>query len=134
MRRWLLRLWAAPCPWLGLALAAVPLALRLARARCVEGVIEIHLRHAARFTRRCLPFNAITFGHGVLALDGECLERLRPHELVHVRQYERWGPVFLLAYPLASLWLLLRGRRAYFDNPFEVEARDVAAAATLPEP
>ena len=34
-------------------------------------------------------------------------------------QYERWGPLFLLAYPAASAWAWLRGRRPYRDNAFE---------------
>ena len=127
MPRALALAWAAPCTLLGLVLAAPALLLGWARAQRVDGVIEIHLRHAARLTRRCLPFNAITFGHCVLALDGDCLHRLRPHEHAHVRQYERWGPAFLIAYPLASAWQALRGRRAYYDNPFEAEARAVAA-------
>jgi hypothetical protein len=41
---------------------------------------------------------------------------------VHVRQYERWGPFFIPAYLLCSVWLMLRGYNAYLDNPFEVEA------------
>jgi hypothetical protein len=40
-----------------------------------------------------------------------------------VRQYERWGLLFYPAYGLSSLWQLLRGRRPYWDNVFEVEAR-----------
>lgn len=123
MRRTWRYLWAAPCTALGLAFATVPLALALAHAQVADGVIEIALRNASRFTRRCLPFNAITFGHCVLALDAGCLERLRTHEHAHVKQYECWGVLFLLAYPLASAWQLLRGRRPYFDNPFEVQAR-----------
>lgn len=118
--------WAAPCTLLGLAFAALPWALGLAQAQVVDGVLEIALRNASRFTRRCLPFNAITFGHCVLALDPGCLAPLRAHEHAHVRQYERWGAAFLLAYPLASLWQVLRGKRAYLDNPFEVQARDAA--------
>jgi hypothetical protein len=42
---------------------------------------------------------------------------------VHVRQYERWGPLFVPAYLVSSLVLWLRGRDPYWDNPFEVEAR-----------
>jgi hypothetical protein len=41
---------------------------------------------------------------------------------VHVRQYERWGPLFVPAYLLSSLVELLRGRRPYRDNWFEREA------------
>ena len=128
MRGWLGYAWAAPCTLLGVAFAAVPLLLGRARARAVDGAIEIALVDASPRTRRCLPFNAITFGHCVLGVDAGCLERLRAHEHAHVRQYERWGIVFLLAYPLAGAWQWLRGRRAYFDNPFEVEARRAADA------
>jgi hypothetical protein len=42
-----------------------------------------------------------------------------------VRQYERWGVVFFLAYPLSSLWQAARGRHYYWDNWFEVQARAV---------
>lgn len=45
--------------------------------------------------------------------------------MVHVRQYERWGPLMGPAYLLASLYMHLTGRRAYRDNPFEREAYDL---------
>jgi hypothetical protein len=51
------------------------------------------------------------------------LHRLRTHEHEHVRQYERWGVLFFAAYPLSSLWQLLRGHRPYMDNWFEIQAR-----------
>lgn len=65
---------------------------------------------------------AMTFGHTILGQDDYQLNRARDHEHVHVRQYERWGPVFGPAYVLCSLWLWFRGYNAYLDNPFEVEA------------
>jgi hypothetical protein len=49
---------------------------------------------------------------------------VRAHEQAHVRQYERWGLFFFVAYPAASLWQLLRCRRPYLDNWFEVQARE----------
>lgn len=66
--------------------------------------------------------SAVTFGHTVLGRTAEDLASSRAHELVHVRQYERWGPLFVPAY--LACWLVLRlvGRHPYFDNPFEVEA------------
>lgn len=70
-----------------------------------------------------LPFVAITFGHVVLGTSPEDLDRLRAHEHTHVRECERWGPLFLLAYLLAGAWQWLRGRSAYWNNPFEVPAR-----------
>jgi hypothetical protein len=120
LRRWALRLWASPNTLIGLAfgLLLVPFGARL---RIVDGVIEIAaLRQAPR---RRWPFAAITFGHVILGTHAEELQRLRAHERVHVRQCERWGPLFLPAYALAGAWQWLRGRRAYWDNPFEVEAR-----------
>jgi hypothetical protein len=41
---------------------------------------------------------------------------------VHVRQYERWGPLFVPAYVLCSAVIWSRGGDAYRDNPFEREA------------
>ncbi|MBI2480619.1 MAG: hypothetical protein HYV60_18940 [Planctomycetia bacterium] len=65
---------------------------------------------------------AMTLGHTILGKTAAALDITRAHELVHVRQYERWGPFFLPAYLLASLYLWLAGRDAYRDNPFEREA------------
>ncbi len=73
---------------------------------------------------RSLPFRGITFGHVIIAVTEEEMERLRAHERVHVRQYERWGILFFPAYLASSLWQFMRGRRAYWDNYFEVQARD----------
>lgn len=120
LRRWALRLWASPTTLIGLALGLLLMPFG-ARMRIVDGVIEIAaLRHAPR---RRWPFAAITFGHVVLGTHAQELQRLRAHERVHVRQCERWGPLFLPAYLLAGAWQWLRGRDAYWDNPFEVEAR-----------
>lgn len=119
-KRWALWLWASPNTLIGLGfgLLLVPFGARL---RIVDGVIEIAaLLHAPR---RRWPFAAITFGHVILGTHARELQRLRAHERVHVRQCERWGPLFLPAYLLAGAWQWVRGRRAYWDNPFEVEAR-----------
>lgn len=115
--------WASPCTALGLCLAA-PAFLFGARACIADGVVEVALSaHGQTAWLRALPFSAITFGHAVVGTTARELERLRPHEHEHVRQYERWGPAFLAAYPLESLWQMLHGRRAYFDNRFERQAR-----------
>jgi hypothetical protein len=110
-------LWAAPCTLVGLA-AALPLLLCGAQARPVRGVFEVS---GSRLGQR-LPFDAITLGHVVLARTPRVMARWRRHERVHVRQCERWGPLFFPAYLLAGAWQWLRGRSAYWDNPFEVEA------------
>ena len=97
-----------------------------AKIQRVSGVLEVNLDPRSRAlckTVSCLPFTAITFGHVVIACSAQEQAALRTHERVHVAQYELWGPVFLLAYPLESLFQLLRGRKAYLDNRFEVAAR-----------
>lgn len=65
---------------------------------------------------------AITLGHVVLGQSLAALDLAHDHEMVHVRQFERWGPFMGPAYLLASLGQWLVGRRAYRDNPFEREA------------
>ncbi len=116
--------WAIPNTVIGL-LAGCLLLLTGGSVRRVHGVLEFHgglLGAGARRWPDRLPFHAITFGHVILGTRPAVLAAVRRHEHVHVRQYERWGPLFLPAYLLASLWQLLHGRRAWRDNPFEREA------------
>ena len=70
-----------------------------------------------------LPVRGIVFGHVILAVTDEDLGTIGPHERVHVAQYERWGPLFLLLYAASSLWQLINGRNPYWHNHFEVQAR-----------
>lgn len=117
-------LWALPCSLIGLSLGALALALG-GSARRVGHTLEIALagqqRQAPRWACR-LPFLAITFGHVIVGQSHEALAALRPHERVHVRQYEILGPCFLVAYPLSSLMAWLRGDCPYRGNRFEREA------------
>ena len=69
---------------------------------------------------------ALTLGHTILGQTSAALDVARTHEWVHVRQFERWGPLMGPAYLGCSLWLWLRGGRPYRDNPFEREAYDEA--------
>jgi hypothetical protein len=118
-------LWAAPATAIGLCAGACAVVVG-ARFAVHTGVVEISLSQKSAFGVRlaaCLPFSAITFGHVVLAKSEPAQHALRRHERMHVAQYERWGPLFLIAYPVESLLQLLRGRRPYFDNRFEVVAR-----------
>jgi hypothetical protein len=75
-----------------------------------------------------MPVDAIamTLGHVVVGRTAAGLDLAREHELVHVRQYERWGPLFGPAYVLASAYLWFAGRDPYRDNPFEREAYALA--------
>jgi hypothetical protein len=68
------------------------------------------------------PFAAITLGHVIFALRASDLQRWHAHERVHVKQFERWGALMLLAYPAASAWAWLKGEDAYLANCFEQEA------------
>jgi hypothetical protein len=117
-------MWAAPATLLGLTLSA--LAVGGGRVRLVDGVVEAHGAWLAWCLRRLIPIPggaaAITIGHVVLGRDAPALDRTRAHERIHVRQYERWGPLFIPAYFIASLGLLAMGRDPYLENPFEREA------------
>ncbi len=120
-------LWASPNTILGVLIGLCVLAFG-GRVRTISGVIEFSSKLLDRLLVKmpsCLRFCAITLGHVVVGVNEAELNRVRPHEHVHVRQYERWGPFFLPAYLLSSLWQLLRGRSAYRDNIFEKEAYDV---------
>jgi hypothetical protein len=121
--------WAAPATAVGLALAASA-CLFGARAAVVDGVVEVaggRLALAVQRVAGARRFGAITFGHVVLGIDLACLDALRVHERVHVRQYERWGVLLLVLYPASSLWALLRGRDPYLDNRFERDACEAQA-------
>jgi hypothetical protein len=127
MRLAFVYLWALPNTTVGLIVFVLAaMSGRPAQHRVVRGVLEIYgglvtwlLTHAT-----LLPAGAkaMTLGHVVLGRDRRALDQTRDHERVHVRQCERWGPLFLPAYGLASLAALLRGGSAYRDNVFEREA------------
>jgi len=123
-------LWAAPYTLLGLLLGGVAM-LCGASAHRHLGVLEFSGgRIGKRMARVPQPFgfSAMTLGHVILAVDRSALAQLRLHEHVHVRQYERWGPLFLPAYLLSSLLQLLRGRNPYRENHFERQAYAAVAA------
>jgi hypothetical protein len=124
--RALVYVWAFPTTLVGLVFLPLALASRAGRARVVAGVLELHGGPVAWFLRHCTLLrggaSAMTLGHVVLGRDQRLLDQTRTHERVHVRQCERWGPLFLPAYLLASVLVFFRGGRPYEDNPFEREA------------
>ena len=123
-------LWAAPYTLLGVALGSVAV-LCGARAQRRHGVLEISgglIGECMARVPQPFGFSAMTLGHVILAVDRSALAQLRLHEHVHVRQYERWGPLFLPAYLLSSLVQLLRGRNPYRENHFERQAYAAVAA------
>lgn len=128
MSRWRY-LWAAPTTAVGLLVTLLAIATG-GRARRVHGVLECWggvPRHL--LARRPFRASAITLGHVIAGESPAALDRCRAHELIHVCQAERWGPMFIPAYLAAGLWTYLRGRHPYRDNPFEIEARKQGASS-----
>jgi hypothetical protein len=117
--------WPAVYTVIGLTFLAVPWRgeRKLVRYRGTLGVVgpavERLLKHAM------VPGGAaaMTLGHTILAVDEAAFYGTWTHEIVHVRQYERWGVLFVPAYLISSIWIKARGGDAYWDNPFEVQAR-----------
>lgn len=135
MLRVLLYLWPLPVTALGM------LAVLLARSsggsvQRVAGVLEAAGGWPGRCLRHGFPFSgsvaAMTLGHVVIGVSHEALVATRAHERAHVRQFERWGVLLLVLYPLAGLAAWLRGGNPYYDNAFEREARAAADAARQP--
>lgn len=93
----------------------------------MAGVLEASGGWPARLLRTGFPFSgpvaAITLGHVVLGTSPDALDATRTHERAHVRQFERWGVMLLVLYPLAGLAAWLRGGDPYRDNCFERAAR-----------
>ena len=118
----LLILWAIPWTLVGLGVGIVGWATG-GRIRLRAGIVECHGGAVAWLLQR-LPIEpmAMTLGHTVLGRSEAALDITRAHELIHVRQYERWGPFFVPAYLACSFVLWMKGRDAYRENPFEREA------------
>jgi len=116
--------WASPNSLIGLVIGGAMILLG-ARAGRIAGVLEVAGGLVGTLlgpSRIALPWRAMTLGHVILGIDEAALEQSRAHEHVHVRQYEQWGPFFLPAYVVSSLWQLACGRRCYRDNWFERQA------------
>lgn len=121
-------LWASPYTLFGLLVGGLGLCTG-GRTQRHGRVIEFYGGAVSWFVRH-LPLGegtlAITLGHTVLGQTAAGLDIARRHELVHVRQFERWGPFMGPAYLLCSALLWLQGRQPYWDNPFEREAYEIA--------
>ena len=119
-------LWAVPWSLWGAGIGVLGLLTGGGVRRCgriVEfwgGLLPLFLRY--------FPFIAgspvATFGHVVVGRSQLHLDACRPHQMIHVRQYEYWGPLFVPIYLYWWFVLLCRGKRPYYDNPFEREAFD----------
>jgi len=65
---------------------------------------------------------AQTLGRIVVAREAMPAGTIR-HELEHVRQWRRLGPLFLVVYGLESMRVMLMGGHRYRDNRYELAAR-----------
>jgi hypothetical protein len=122
--RLLAMLWASPYTLLGLGLGTIGVCTG-GRARIYGHVIEFY-GGGVKWLLQRFPNGqfvlALTLGHTILGPTDAALDISRDHELVHVRQFERWGPLLGPAYLGCSLALWLMHRRPYRDNPFERQA------------
>ncbi len=121
-RQLLCWLWASPATVVGLIVGAMGLCTG-GKVRRIGPTLEVWGGAVTVLLQsRFVHARGMTLGHVILGVSDSALETIRPHEWVHLRQYERWGPLFLPAYLLSSAVLWLAGRDAYWENPFEVEA------------
>ena len=120
---WMSVLWALPNTCIGLTVGLFG-CLTGGRMQRRGIALEFHGGVVLPFLNHCCGHwvSAITFGHTILGRNPQCLDECRAHEWVHVRQYQRWGPLFLPAYLLNSIWVWSQGKRPYRDNIFEREA------------
>ncbi|MGH8613581.1 MAG: hypothetical protein ACREYF_16580 [Gammaproteobacteria bacterium] len=122
LRAILIYCWALPNTLLGLGCGLLTLVTG-GRVRARFGALEFYGGFARLLLSAMLIHaRAMTLGHVILGQDPKCLDAARDHEQGHVRQAEIWGPLFLPAYLISSLWALLRGGHFYFDNWFERDA------------
>jgi hypothetical protein len=132
MLRLLGYLWALPVTLPGV-LAAIIARGSGGTLQQVDGVLESAGGWPAWVLRRGFPFSgavaAITLGHVVVGVSLGALTATRAHERAHVRQFERWGMLLLVLYPLAGLLAWMGGGNPYRDNLFEREARRAESAA-----
>lgn len=112
-------LWSLPLTLVGFLLA-LPYGPRA--ARWTGGVLLIRVTWVIGFATTL----GQTFGVVIFVKPDQPTERLLAHEREHTRQGFLWGPLFVLAYPVACLVAWLRGGHFYRDNWFEVAARRAA--------
>jgi hypothetical protein len=100
----------------------IPAPTREHEAGDVRAVLVEDPRVGLWFRAHAIPVQAQTLGHYVFSR-GPIPDRTLAHEFEHIRQWERYGPLFLPLYFGSSAAALFRGRRPYWDNRFEAAAR-----------
>ncbi|MCX8099434.1 MAG: hypothetical protein N3F11_10620 [Casimicrobiaceae bacterium] len=112
----------------------MPLLLWRGRIRWRDAALECYGPGCAWFLRgpwfRLLSggvgYAAASIGQLIIGCDAQSLDRCHEHERAHVRQAERWGLFFPIAYIVAGVGAIRRAGSLsafYWDNPFEIEAR-----------
>jgi hypothetical protein len=116
-------LWPLPVTAAGLVLVGV-VRLTGGSSRVIEGTVEAWGGFCSWIFERALARKAacMTIGHVILGLAEHHLTRMRRHEHVHVRQYEKWGALFVPLYLGSSFIAWMQGKNLYRDNIFEREA------------
>jgi hypothetical protein len=116
--------WASPWSLWGLGIGAVGL-LSGGGVQWSGRILEFWGGFLPLFLKY-FPFVAgspvATFGHVTVGRSQRHLDACRPHQLVHVKQYELWGPLFVPSYLTCWCVLWCCGKRPYYDNPFERQA------------
>src|SRR5438309_1209270 len=113
---WLGAIWSLPNTCIGLGFALLSLAIPRPR----DGLLIAESNRGLAYfflTRRA--FGAITFGRVVVSAI-PITPHLLVHESHHTRQYEVFGPLYLVVY----LWL--HATHGYAANPLELEAEACA--------
>jgi hypothetical protein len=87
-----------------------------------SAVLIEHPAAALYLDHQWIPVHAQTLGRYVFARE-RLSDRIVAHEIEHVRQWQRLGPLFLPAYVASSGLALLRGRDPYLANGYEEAAR-----------
>jgi hypothetical protein len=100
----------------------IPRVGREVRFGSASAVVVEHPALARYLDRQWIPVHAQTLGRYVLARE-RLSDRTIAHEIEHVRQWRRLGPLFLPAYLASSGLALLRGRHPYSANRYEAAAR-----------
>ena len=120
-------IWAFPNSLIGLSVGLVGL-VSGGRCQLIRGCFEFHGGMVTWLLERINGNGvlAMTLGHTIIGQNPNALHIARDHEHVHVRQYERWGPLFIPAYLACSAYLWFQKKDCYLDNPFEVEAYRIA--------
>lgn len=120
-------IWVSPNSLIGISVGLIGM-LGGGKYQCRRGCLEFWGGGVTWLLKRLggRGVLAMTLGHVIIGQNPQGLETARDHEHVHVRQYERWGPLFIPAYLGCSAFLWMRKKNAYRDNPFEVEAYRIA--------